>query len=189
MTRQELLDKGFTEEQATIYLNDFHALEKSKKELEKEVKSLSEKSKDMEELQAQIDAINKEKMTEQEKIEALKKETEENYKKSAMILNKAEVKTVLAGHDVSEELIDSLVSDDKDKSIANATNLLNTITSIKEKTEKETVETITSANVKPTPSNTDVNNKSTMTWEKFNKLSVEEQNKFAEENPEEFDKL
>lgn len=189
MTRQELLDKGFTEEQATVYLNDFHALEKSKKELEKKVTSLNEKSKDLEELKAQLDAINKEKMTEQEKIEALKKETEENHKKSAMILNKAEVKTILAGVEVTDELIDSLVTNDKEKSIANATNLLNAITSVKEKTEKETIETITSANVKPGLSNTDVNNTNAMTWDKFNKLSVEEQGKFAEENPEEFEKL
>lgn len=189
MTRQELLDKGFTEEQATIYLNDFHAMEKSKKDLEKQVTSLSEKSKEMEDLQAQIDAINKEKMTEQEKIEALKKETEENFKKSATILNKAEVKTILAGIEVSDELIESLVTNDKDKSIANATNLLNAITSVKEKTEKETIETITNANVKPDPSNTDVNNTNEMTWDKFSKLSIEEQNKFAEENPDEFEKL
>ena len=75
-------------------------------------------------------------MTEQEKIELLKKETEENHRKSATILNKAEIKTILAGVSVSDELIESLVTNDKEKSIANATNLLNAITSIKEKTEK-----------------------------------------------------
>lgn len=189
MTRQELLDKGFTEEQATIYLNDFHVIENNRKDLELKVISLSEKSKETEELKAQLDAINKEKMTEQEKIELLKKETEENHRKSATILNKAEIKTILAGVSVSDELIESLVTNDKEKSIANATNLLNAITSIKEKTEKETIEKITSANVKPTPSNTDVNNTNAMTWDKFNKLSVEEQSKFATENPDEFAQL
>ena len=61
MTRQELLDKGFTEEQATIYLNDFHVIENNRKDLELKVISLSEKSKETEELKAQLDAINKEK--------------------------------------------------------------------------------------------------------------------------------
>lgn len=189
MTRQELLDKGFTEEQATIYLNDFHSINNSKKELEDKLAKVSTKDKELEELKAQIDAINKEKMTEQEKIELLKKETEENHKKSAIILNKAEVKTILAGTNIAEELIDTIVSSDKDKSIANANALLASITSLKETVEKQTRETITNANVKPTPGNTDPNNSNAMTWETFKKLSLEEQAKFAEEKPEEFAKF
>lgn len=196
MTRQELLDKGFTEEQATIYLNDFHTLNNSKRDLEDKIANLSNKDQELEGLKAQLDAINKEKMTEQEKIELMKKEAEDNLKKanenlkqSSKVLNKAEVKTILAGVNISDTIIDTLVSDDKEKSIANATTLLESINSMKEKIEKETIESIANKDIKPTPGNKDPNNLSQMTWDKFNKLSVEEQNKFAEENPEEFKKL
>lgn len=188
MTRQELLEKGFTEEQATIYLNDFHALNNDKKTLEGKLESLSVKDKEIETLKAQLDEINKEKLTEQEKIELLKKETEENYKKSSIIVNRAEVKNILAGTNISDELIDTLVSSDKEKSIENANALLNSVNSIKETVKKETIESISNADVKPGTSNVDPNNQ-TMTWENFSKLSVEEQNEFAEKNPEEFENL
>lgn len=189
MTRQELLDKGFTEEQATIYLNDFHVLNKDKKDLEKKIADFGGKEKELEEVKKTLEAINKEKMTEQEKIDLLKKETEEKHKKASMVLNKAEVKTILAGTNIDEALIETLVSDDKEKSIANANALLNSITTLKETVAKETREEIANANIKPEPGNTDPNNSKAMTWDTFSKLSVEEQNKFAMEKPEEFANL
>lgn len=191
MTRQELLDKGFTEEQATIYLNDFHTLNNEKKELENKVAGFSNQQKELEDVKAQLDAINKEKMTKEELLAEKEKIAEENLRKSAIILNKAEVKTILAGTNIGDDVIDSIVSNDRDKSIATANALLQTINTTKETVEKQTRESITNTNVKPNPGNVDPNKDVTQvsSRKEFMNLSHEEKIKFKNEHEEEYNKI
>ena len=56
---------------------------------------------------------------------------------------------------------------------------------MKDETIKKTKEELANVDVKPQISNVD-NANETMTWDKFQNLSQEEQNKFADEHPDEF---
>ena len=127
-------------------------------------------------------------MTEQEKLEADKKTAEENLKQSRIILNKAKAKEVLSGYDIDDELINSLVNDDETLTLKNANLLKTKMDTFKDSVTKEVQSQITSLDVKPTPTNIPQKDDA-MTLDKFNNLSAEEQNKFIEEHPEEFENL
>ena len=77
MDRKTLLEKGYTEEQVTDLLNLFHGNSKANDSeimrLQKELEVANTKIKGMDDLQKQIDAINREKMTREEKIETHKR--------------------------------------------------------------------------------------------------------------------
>ena len=94
----------------------------------------------------------------------------------------------MAGLNISEDIINSLVRDDEATTLTNANNLKSQIENMREETIRKTKEELATIDVKPNISNVRQNDNE-MTWEKFTKLSQEEQNKFAKENPEEFEKL
>ena len=96
---------------------------------------------------------------------------------------------ILAGKGFDEEIIDSIVGEDENLSVAKAQKLVNRLDTVIADTKKKTEEELANLNVKPNLPNTNQNNDGAMSWEEFSKLSQEEQNKFAEENPEEFAKL
>ena len=128
---------------------------------------------------------------EQEKLEAMKKETEKNFAMSKRIKNEAQARTILAqlGGEIDERILNSIVSEDSDKTIANATALVNMIKAKEEETAKKTKENIQNLNVLPNPSNVPSGEKTIKTFEDFDALSYEEQVKFAEEHPDEFKNL
>lgn len=192
MTREEarqILGEGATEEQITNMLNTVHNRTNAlKKELEDE-KAKQSKYSDYDDIKAQLDAINKAKMTEQEKLDADREEIARNLREAKLIKNKARVMEVLAGKDIDEEIIDSIVGEDENISIAKAQKLANKLDMVIADTKKRTEEELANLNVKPNLSNVDPNNDGKMTWEKFSSMSVEEQNKFAIDNPDEFANL
>lgn len=192
MTREEvkkILGENATEEQITNTLNALHNQTNTlKKELEEE-KAKQSKYSDYEDIKKQLDDINKAKMSEEEKIRADKEETAKNLRESRIIKNKAKVMEVLAGKDLDEEIIDSIVGEDEAISITKAQKLASKLDNIIAETKKKTEEDIANLNVKPNLSNVDPNANGSMTWEKFTTLSQEEQNKFASENPNEFANL
>ena len=192
MTREEarqILGEGATEEQITNMLNTVHNRTNAlKKELEDE-KAKQSKYSDYDDIKAQLDAINKAKMTEQEKLDADREEIARNLREAKLIKNKARVMEVLAGKDIDEEIIDSIVGEDENISIAKAQKLANKLDMVIADTKKRTEEELANLNVKPNLSNVDPNNDGKMTWEKFSSMSVEEQNKFATEHPDEFANL
>lgn len=183
-----LLGEGATEEQITNLLNEFHNNEKAKNA---EIASLNDKlSKvgDYDELKAKLDAIEKANMSEQERLAEEKKQIEANLRNSKMIYNTAKAKEILAGENVDEELLKRLVTDDEASTIANATLFKQTLSNLKESVEKQTRESLATADLKPGITNV-TQNEDKMTFDKFSKLSAEEQNKFINEHPEEFENL
>lgn len=196
MNREEarkILGEGATEEQITNLLNSWHIQESAKvKELETQVSSLTEqnsKYSDYDSIKKQLDDINKANMTEQEKLEQMKKETEANLKNSRIIVNTAKAKEILTGLDLDDELIALVVSDNADKTIANANKLKAKFDSQKDIVAKQTKETLINVDLKPTVSNVNQNDDGIMTFEKFGNLSAVEQEKWINEHPTEFENL
>lgn len=182
---RKILGEEATEEQITNLLNSWHLDENAKvKELEEQINSLTataNKYSDYDEIKKQLDDINKANMSEQEKLEAQKKEIESNLKQSRIIVNTAKAKEILAGLDLDDELISLVVSDDADKTIASANKLKAKFDSQKENVAKETKESL--INIDLTPSISNVNQNEGMTLDKFGNMSAEEQIKWMNENP------
>ena len=191
MTRdkaKQMLGENATEEQVTNFLNEFHNEMKVKEtEITKLNSKLSEQS-DYNELKQKLDDIERANMTEQEKIAEMRKKAEKDMKEAREIKNKAKASQILAGLNLSDDIINSLVREDEEATILNATNLKNQIDAMTAETIKKTKEELTTLDVKPNISNVSQQD-DTMTWEKFEKLSQDEQNKFATEHPDEFNNL
>ena len=196
MNREEarkILGEGATEEQITNLLNNWHIQESAKvKELETQVSNLTQekdKYSDYDEIKSKLEEINKANMSEQEKLEEMKKETETNLKNSRIIVNTAKAKEILTGLDLDDDIISLVVSDNADKTIANANKLKEKFDSQKDIVAKQTKETLINVDLKPTISNVNPNEDTTMTFDKFSQLTAEEQNKWIAEHPEEFENL
>ena len=196
MNREEarkILGEGATEEQITNLLNSWHIQESAKvKELESQVNNLTEqnnKYSDYDSIKQQLDDINKANMTEQEKLEEMKKEAEMNLKNSRIIVNTAKAKEILTGLDLDDDLISLVVSDNADKTIANANKLKAKFDSQKDIVAKQTKETLINVDLKPTVSNVNQNDDGVMTFAKFGALSAAEQEQWINEHPNEFENL
>lgn len=191
MTREkmkEILGEGATEEQVSSILNAFHSDLDAK---EKEISSLNsklQKQNDYDAIKNELEEIHKANMSEQEKLEEQKKEIAKNLHDSKIIVNTAKAKEILAGLPISDEIINSLVRDDEEATVTNATNLKTQIESLKAETDKKVREELANIDLKPSISNVPQDG-GAMTWDKFEGLSIEEQNKFAEEHPDEFANL
>ena len=183
---RKILGENATEEQVTNLLNSWHLEETAKvKELENQLNGLKEqnsKYSDYDEIKSKLDEINKANMSEQEKLEAQKKEIETNLKNSRIIVNTAKATQILAGLDLDDDIISLVVSDDEAKTISSANKFKAKFDMQKENVVKQTKESL--ANVDLTPTITNVNqNENIMSFDKFNSLSADEQNKWLEENP------
>lgn len=191
MTRDSIkgiLGEGATEEQVSAILNAFHSDIDAK---DKEINSLNsklQKQNDYDTIKSELEEIHKANMSEQEKMEEQKKEIEKNLRESRIIVNTAKAKEILAGLPLTEEIINSLVRDDEQATITNATNLKTQMESLKSETDKKVREELANIDLKPTITNVPQDG-GVMTWDKFEGLSLEEQNKFAEEHPDEFANL
>lgn len=195
MDRKTLLEKGYTEEQVTELLNAFHGengntqteLLKLQKELEAEKQRLTE----FDLIKKQLDEINKEKMTREEKIALQEKEAQEKVVAANKLLNSTKAKSILAEAGITENIdviVNRITTEDEKSTIESATEIANLFKIKIEETAKKTREEITNLDIKPNPSNV-IKNDGAMTWDKFTALSIEEQNKFQSEHPEEFSKL
>jgi len=188
---KEILGEGATEEQITNLLNSWHLDENAKvKELENQINSLTvqtSKYSDYDDIKKQLDEINKAKMSEEERLEQMRKETEENYRQSKITRNTATAKEILAGLDLDDEIISLVVSDDADKTISSANKLKAKFDSQKETVAKETKESLASIDLKPDMTNVNQNNE--MTLDKFGNMTAQEQNQWLSENPDGLSKL
>lgn len=185
---KKILGEGATEEQVTNFLNNYHNVEKSKNEEINTLKSQLEKYSDYDTIKQKLSDIERANMTEQEKLENMKKETEANYKKAQRIYNTAKAKEILAGYDMADEDIEMLVSDDEQKTIANATRMKTKFDTYKENVARKTKEDIMSQNIQPDMTDA-IPNETKMTFDKFAELSSEEQEKFINEHPDEFEEM
>lgn len=185
MKREELLAKGYTEEQVTDILNTFHGINKENESLKSELQTSKGSN---EELKKQLNAINEANLTEQQKLEKEKAEIEENLANSRKIYNTAKAKEILAGLDIDDKLIERIVSDDETITINSANSLKDTILAVKDLTMKKTREEIANLNVKPTPTNIPQES-DVMTAEKFSKMSMTDQMMWKRENADEYNNL
>lgn len=195
MTRDEvlkILGEGATDKQVTAILDKFHEKDSDARAnataLAKAQADLAQTKADLTTAQSQLDEINKANMTAQEKIEADLKEAAKIKSESQKVYAKAKATEILASVGITDEkLINSLVSDNVELTETNANIYVENIKNIKESVEKQTREELSTADLKPNPSNS--SNNDTMTWEKFTSLSETEQSRFEQEHPEEFAKL
>lgn len=191
MTRDEarkILGEGATEEQITNFLSTFHSISKKKDDEINLLKGELEKKNDYDEIKSKLDEIEKANMSEQEKIAEKQKEIDKNLAQSRIIVNTAKAKEILAGEDLDDKLISQLVVEDTDVTIALATKMKETLSSLKENVAKKTKEDLSTLDISPTLSNVK-QNEDVMTFEKFSEMTAEEQEKFMNEHPEEFEKL
>lgn len=191
MTRDDIkkiLGEGATEEQITNLLNAFHNSNKESKEKINQLNAKIDSYSDYEDIKAKLNKIELENMTEQQKLEAERQEIARNLKESKIIVNSAKVKEILAGENVDDSLIRSLVDDNTDNSIARANALKQTLVNVRDMTAKETRESMANVDLKPTISNVNQQDE-VMDINKFMNLSAEEQEKFINEHPDQYNNL
>lgn len=188
---RQILGENATEEQVTNFLNEWHNEKKAEtKQYETQLNELQNKINqysDYDDIKAKLDEINKANMSEQEKLEEQRKEIANNLSNSRKIYNKAKAMEILAGENVDEKIIDSLVTDNLETTMATINALKTNLTTIKDSVANKTKESLSTLDLTPTMSNVPQDN--TMTMEKFFSLSAEEQEKFVTEHPTEFENL
>ena len=190
---KKILGENATEEQITNFLNNYHLNENAKvKELQDQLNALkSENSKysDYDAIKTKLNEIEQASMTEQQKIDQMKQETEKNLRESRIIVNTAKAKEILAGENIDEQLINSLVDDNLENTIAKATMFKQTLTNLKDSVAKQTKESLVNADLKPSIPNVNPNENVIDSFEKFANMSAEEQNNWLQENPNGLEKL
>ena len=158
---KKILGENATEEQITNFLNNYHINENAKiKDLQDQlnkVKDENSKYSDYDEIKTKLNEIQQANMTEQEKIAQMKQETESNLRQSRIIVNTAKAKEILAGENIDEKLIDSLVDDNLENTIAKATMFKQTLTNLKDSVAKQTKESLVNADLKPSIPNVNPN--------------------------------
>ncbi len=183
---RQILGEGATEEQVTNLLNEWHKEKtEEKNQYETQINQLQSdlaKYSDYDVIKKENDNYKQSQMTEQEKLEQMKKETEKNLKNSRIIVNTAKAKDILAGLNVSDTLIAKLVDEDETNTLNSANELKTMLESQKEIVAKQTKENLMKVDLNPTISNVNQNDNA-MTFEKFNNLSSDEQNQWLEQNP------
>lgn len=196
MRREELIAKGYTEEQATELLNLFHAenneIKANNSQLQKDLNIANQTITELNKAQVQLKQLQQAQMTDQEKLDAMKAETEKNLAESKRIVSKAQAKTIFAEiGGIDDAILDTLVSEDLTQTEANAKALVELIKSRDEATAKKTKEDLANINVLPNPSNVQKggDDKSQMTKEQFAKLSREERTKIFKEDKALWDKM
>lgn len=192
MSREEakkMLGENATDEQVTAVLNAIHQEKSRADNYEKQLNAQTivnqENESKYKELETKLNELEKEKMTEAEKLELQRKETEKNLAESRKTLAKAKAQEILSTVGITdEEIIKTVISDNIDNTIAGATILANKFKSIQEETIKKTKEELANLDVKPTPSNVSQGEEEEMTLDKFFNMSAQEQEKLISDNPE-----
>lgn len=182
---RKMLGEGATEEQVTNVLNALYTSSKAKDDEINTLKTKNSQYSDYEELKKYKEDVEKSKMTEQEKIDAMKREIEANLKSSRITKNEATARKILAETNISDTLLARLIDEDEQTTINNANDYLNSYNALKEEVVKKTKEELNTLNLQPNIENK-VLDDGVMTSDKFFDLSSEEQEKFIEEHPNEF---
>lgn len=201
MTREDarkLLGENATDEQVNALLSSIHnEIQEKESQLKDLTDKLSANQSEIDKLKAsdaELQQIKQSQMTEQEKAKALEEQLNAKMSEYNRLTNATKAKAILVGAGISSERADSLVSkfvkEDEQETLDLANDLVLEFNSLKELTEKQVKDKL--SNVDVTPKGSNVNPKAddkTMTWEKFQKLTPEEQSKFQTEHPQEFEAL
>lgn len=200
MTREDakkLLGENATDEQVTNLLNAVHteinAKDKEINNLNNTIKSNNTEIANLKKSDDELRQIKESQMTEQEKAKELQDQLNAQMSTYKKLSNSVKAKSILVGAGISGEKADSLVSkfvkEDEQATIDLANEIVQELSDMKAATEKKVKDDLSNVNVNPTTSNVNPKTDDLMTWDKFTKLSSEEQNKFQEEHPEEFNNL
>lgn len=190
MNREEIkkiLGEGASEEQITALLNFYHSNNKKIVDELNLAKTQLGKYSDYDNIKSKLDEIEREKLTEQQKIDLANQEAQETLAKANKIYFTAKAKEILAGLETDEDIISTLVGKTEEETISNATRLANRYKNIREDAEKKTRETLATADIKPNIE--EKTGEEAMNIGKFLQLSSEEQEKFIAEHPTEFNNL
>ena len=199
MNREEvrkLLGEGATEEQISSVLNKFHTEQKGLTEqitsLQGQVTNLTTEKTELLTYKTKVEEAERANLSKEEQLQLKENELNEKMAQADILKNSIKAKSILVGAGISDEdadkLVASIVKKDEKSTLDSANLFAAQFNSIKENTAKQTKEELANLNLKPNPTNIPPNSNA-MTWEEFSKLSVKEQNEFAEKNPEEFAKL
>ena len=156
-------------------------------DLTKQVNDLTKennKYSDYNDIKKQLDDINKANMSKEEQLAEREKEIAKKEQETNRRDNRSIIKEIVAGLNISDAVIDSLVSDDVDISRNNANNLVKEINAIKEATIKETKESLLNVDVKPP-----IEGKIPTQTKKWNDLSYDEKLEMKRNNQKEFELL
>lgn len=197
MSREEakkLLGENATDEQITVFLNTVHQEKSRADNLEKQLNAQNlinqENETKYKELETKLGELEKEKMTEAEKLELKQKEVEKNLAESRKTLSKAKAQEIFSKVGITdEEIINTVVSDNIDTTIANATMIANKFKFVQDETVKKTKEELANLDIKPTPTNVSQGENDGLTLDKFFNMSAQEQEKLLNENPNILDTL
>lgn len=196
MRREELINKGYTEEQATELLNLFHSEQNDIKDnnakLQKDLQEALNKVNELNKVTKTYEAEKKSQLSEMEQLEAMKKEIEEHLVNSKIVESRANAKNIFSEiGGVDDTILESIVSQDIEKTEANAKALVEFIKSREVATTKKTKEALLNNNVLPNSSSNTTNNDkaNSMTKDEFNQLSIAEKTKIFKENKELWDKM
>lgn len=195
MERKDLLEKGYNEEQVTEILNLLHSEKANSTKLQKDLDKANSTIADLSKVKEDFSKLQKTQLSEQEQLEAMKKEIAEQLKQSKLIRSRAEAKNVFAEiGGVDDKILESIATEDFEQTKVNAQALVDLIKARDEETIKKTKEGLLNANVLPNTKpnvNTEGGNNAdnTMTKEQFNKLSRAEKSKIYLENKELWTKM
>lgn len=186
---RKILGEGATEEQITNTLNALHNQTNALNQTINDLKAQNSKYSDYDSIKSKLDEIERAKLSEQDKLELAKKEAADTLAKANKIYYTAKAKEILAGLEDDEDIISTVIGTTEEETINKATKLANRYRSIQDSVSKKTKEDLANLNVNPNMPNDDPNKTNVMDFEKFRSMSIEEQNKFANEHPEEFANL
>lgn len=193
MTREEakkLIGENATEEQVTNILNVFHSKENEIKDLNTKLTNSSNRITELEGFETQIKEINDAKMTEEERLKNKEQELNQKISDTKKLSNSIKAKSILIGAGISseraEKLANQFVKEDEQSTIDLANEIVNELATLREVTTKKIKEEYSNVDLRPNGGNSE---NSVMTWEKFTKMNAEEQTKFAQEHPNEFNAL
>ena len=205
MTRDEvkkILGEDATDVQITNFLNYHHSYEKTKNDEISGYKATISEHGDYDTIKKELDDLKKANMSNEELLVAKQKELDEALSKAKeqelKLLkkqNSLEAKSILIEAGITDEeqlkgILNSISTDNKDNTIASANNIANLIKSTKDSTEKSVKEQLMQGEPNP---NSEKGKKAdadtTMTLDKFNKLSYSEQKEWKDAHLEEYHKL
>lgn len=185
---KKMLGENATDEQITAVLNSLHQEKSRADSLEQKLNAQNLANQEIEnknkELENRLGELEKEKMTEAEKLQLKEKEIEKNLSESRRTFAKAKAQEIFSKVGITdEEIIKTVVTDNIDTTIANATMIANKFKFVQEETAKKTKEDLANLDVKPNPSNVSQGEEG-MTLDKFFNMSAQEQEKAISENPD-----
>lgn len=200
MTREDakkLLGENATDEQVTALLNSVHSEIEAKNtqinDLQTKLNTSTNRVNELSGFEEELKKIKEGQMTKEQLIEQKERELEAKINATNRLQNSIKAKSILVGAGISSEradvLVNKFVKEDEQATLDLANDFVAELNTVKELTAKQVKDDLSKVDITPGGSNVNPKVPVEMTLEKFSEMSVEEQNKFVEEHPDEFANL